>query len=167
MSSRRSRLFLSLRLFFWGDVVLFLVLVFWFFWLRSQRSNLLSVVERQLAFNIRLSSDLSYANNVITNYYFNAASSFVSNLVSVSSLHRALPSSSAAAGSSSPSSSPNVELPPITFSGYFEINSIPYIRVRNTSFRQGDLLLGYPIQAISPDVVQYRDKFFKVEDLPK
>lgn len=147
-------------------MVLFIVLVSWFFYLRYQRSSLISVVERQLAFNIRLSSDLAYAHDIITNRFFNAASSFVSNLVSSSV--SSLPSSPVAPLVPDASSSPlPVELPPVTFSGYFEIDRVPYIRVRNTSFRQGDLLLGYPIQAISPDVVQYRDKFYKVEDLPK
>ena len=81
MSSRRSQLFISLRLFFWADVALFIVLVSWFIYLRYQRSKLLEVVERQLAFNIRLSSDLACANDILTNKYFNVASDFVSNVV--------------------------------------------------------------------------------------
>lgn len=164
MSSRRSKLFLSLRLFFWSNLALFVVLVFWFFYLRLQRSSLVEVVERQLAFNIRLCSELSVANDMITNRFFNAASSFASNvLFSSSSVLPASPSPS----SPLPDSPKEIELPPVAFNSYFTVDGVPYIRVRNTCFRQGDLLLGFPIQAISPDVVQYRDKFYKVDEVSK
>lgn len=167
MSSRRSRLFLSLRLFFWANVLTFFALVGWFLYLRAQRSKLIEVVERQLAFNIRLSSDLAFANHIITNSFFSAASSFASNVLLTASN-----SSSAALSPSSPSSNPispakDIDLPPVAFNSYFTVDGVPYIRVRNTCFRQGDLLLGFPIQAISPDVVLYRDRFYKVDEVSK
>lgn len=164
MSSRRSKLFLSLRLLFWSNIVLFVVLVSWFFYLRYQRSSLVEVVERQLAFNIRLCSDLSVANDMITNRFFNAASSFASNVLSSSVA--ALPSSPSLPSSLSDSPK-EIDPPPVSFNSYFTVDGVPYIRVRNTSFRQGDLLLGYPIQAISPDVVLYRDRFYKVDEVSR
>lgn len=167
MSSRRSRLFLSLRLFFWANVITFAVLVGWFFYLRSQRSRLIEVVERQLAFNLRLSSDLAYANDIITNRFFSAASSFASNVLLTASNSSAATVSPSSLSGNLPSMAKDSELPPVQFNSYFTVNDIPYIRVRNTSFRQGDLLLGYPIQAISPDVVIYRDKFYKVDEVSK
>lgn len=164
MSSRRSRLFQALRLFFWADVVLFLVLVAWFVYLRYQRNNIIEVVERQLAFNIRLSSDLAYANNLLTNKYFSAASSFVSNLVVSVAPSMGLPvvSNSVPLSAASPE-----DLPPLTFSNYFEVNGVPYIRLRNQNLKRGDFVLGYPLEDISPDVVKYRGKYFKVEDISK
>lgn len=164
MSSRRSQLFTSLRLFFWADVFLFLVLVSWFVYLRYQRSKLLEVVERQLAFNIRLSSDLSYANDLITNKYFNAASEFVSNVV-CNVVSPSLSSSAPSAVSVSVSDQKDIDLPPLTFSNYFEVNGVSYIRLRNMNLKRGDFVLGYPIEDISPDVVQYRGKFFKVDEV--
>lgn len=165
MSSRRSRLFNYLRIWFFSNLVLFLVLVFWFFYLRSQRSSLLDLVERQLAYNLRLSSDLARANDVLTNGYFSAASSFASNvLVSAASkfahvspsLSVGLPSSSAFASSD--------DVPPLSFSRYFEVNGIPYIRLRNQYLKRGDFVLGYPIEDISPDFVKYRGKYMKVAE---
>lgn len=165
MSSRRSRLFQALRLFFWADVVLFLVLVAWFIYLRYQRNNIIEVVERQLAFNIRLSSDLAYANNLLTNKYFSAASSFVSNLVvSVAPSMGLLVVSNSVPLSAA--SSPD-ELPPLSFSCYFEVDGVPYIRLRNQNLKRGDFVLGYPLEDISPDVVKYRGKYFKVEEISK
>lgn len=164
MSSRRSRLFLALRLFFWANVFTFFVLVGWFFYLRSQRSRLIEVVERQLAFNIRLSSDLAYANNLLTNKYFSAASSFVSNLVvSVApSMGLSVVSNSIPLSAASPD-----EFPPLTFSSYFEVDGVPHIRLRNQNLKRGDFVLGYPLEDISPDVVKYRGKYFKVEETSK
>lgn len=164
MSSRRSRLFQALRLFFWADVALFLVLVSWFFYLRHQRNNIIEVVERQLAFNIRLSSDLAFANNLLTNKYFSAASSFVSNLVVSVAPTMGLPvvSNSIPLSAASPE-----DLPPLTFSSYFEVDGVPYIRLRNQNLKRGDFVLGYPIEDISPDVVKYRGKFFKVDQNEK
>lgn len=174
MSSRRSKLFNYLRVFFFCDLLLFLVVVSFWFWIRRDRSKLLDTVERQLAINLALSSDLSQAYYYISNVYFRTTFDFSTNMAFICSRsfvsnHVYSSSSSLNSFPSNPSSlsSTTVDLPPVTFSGYFEINSVPYIRVRNTSFRQGDLLLGYPIQAISPDVVQYRDKFYKVEDISK
>lgn len=164
MSSRRSRLFQALRLFFWADVALFLVLVAWFFYLRYQRNNIIEVVERQLAFNIRLSSDLAYANNLLTNKYFSAASSFVSNLVVSVAPSMGLPVVSNSVSLSVASSD---DLPPLTFSNYFEVDGVPYIRLRNQNLKRGDFVLGYPLEDISPDVVKYRGKYFKVEDISK
>lgn len=168
MSSRRSKLFNYLRVFFFCDLLLFLVVVLFWFWMRRDRSRLLDTVERQLAINLVLSSDLSQAYNYISNIYFRTTMDFSTNILQRFSFLAV--SNNTIVSSSSlnlPSSvSPSIdELPPVTFSGYFEIDRVPYIRVRNTSFRQGDLLLGYPIQAISPDVVQYRDKFYKVDEV--
>ena len=169
MSSRRSQLFTSLRLFFWADVVLFVVLVSWFVYLRYQRSKLLDVVERQLAFNLRLSSDLAYANDILTNKYFNVASDFVSNIVcnvvSSSLSPSFFSAASVAPVSGSSDDQKDIDLPPLTFSNYFEVNGVSYIRLRNMNLKRGDFVLGYPIEDISPDVVQYRGKFFKVEDV--
>ena len=164
MSSRRSQLFTSLRLLFWADVVLFVVLVSWFVYLRYQRSKLLEVVERQLAFNLRLSSDLAYANDIITNRYFNVASEFVSNIV-CHVVSPSISSSTAAVVSGSVSDQKDTELPPLSFSNYFEVNGVSYIRLRNMNLKRGDFVLGYPIEDISPDVVQYRGKFFKVDQV--
>lgn len=160
MSSRRSKLFLSLRLFFWADVVLFVVLVSWFFYLRHHRSRLLEIVERQLAFNVRLSNDLAYANNLITNTFYSAASSFVSNVL-VSSSSVASPSSPFSLPGNIPQSSDDI--PPLTFSRYFEVDGIPYVHLRNQRLKRGDFVLGYPLEDISADVVKYRGKYFKLD----
>ena len=160
MSFRRSKLFNYLRVCFFVNAFLFLCLFVWWIYLYRQRSRLLDVVERQFTHNIKLAADLAFANDLLTNRVFSAASSFVSNFAfSVSR-----PSSAFSSPAPNVLNSPSPDLPPVTFTGYFSIDGIPYIRVRNTSFRQGDLLLGYPIQAISPDVVLYRDKFFKVAE---
>lgn len=168
MSSRRSKLFNYLRVFFFCDLFLFFAVVSFWFWFRSDRSRLLDTVERQLALNLVLSSDLSTAYNYISNVYLRASLAFSSNVFSrATSLASSSVSSFPSPPSSSSASSANPsqpDLPPVSFRHYFEADGVPYIRVRNTSFRQGDLLLGYPIQAISPDVVMYRDKFFKVEE---
>lgn len=164
MSSRRSRLFLALRLFFWANVFTFFVLVGWFFYLRSQRSRLIEVVERQLAFNILLSSDLAYANNLLTNKYFSAASSFVSNLVVSVAPSIGLPVVSNSIPLSAASSD---DLPPLTFRSYFEVDGVPHIRLRNQNLKRGDFVLGFPLEDISPDVVKYRGKYFKVEETSK
>lgn len=171
MSSRRSKLFNYLRVFFFCDLLLFLVVVFFWIWIRRDRSRLLDTVERQLAINLVLSSDLSNAYNYISNVFFKVSLNFSSNVVSrysqISSLTNSFPSTSFLPSSSSIASISDsaMDLPPVHFRHYFEVDGVPYIRVRNSSFRQGDYLLGYPIQAISPDVVQYRDKFYQVEDL--
>lgn len=161
MSSRRSRLFKTLRVWFFSNLILSFFLVSWFLYIRSDRSKLVKVVEQQLAFNIRLSSDLAFANNLLTNKYFCAASSFVSNVVSSYVSPSFSNSYSVAAFPSSNSS--EVDFPPLSFHGYFEIDRVPYICIRNQRFRRGDIVLGYPIEDISPDVVKYRGKFFKVE----
>ena len=166
MSSRRSRLFNYLRIWFFSNLVLFLVLVSWFFYLRHQRSSLLDLVERQLAYNIRLSSDFARANYVLTNGYFSAASSFASNVLVSAASKFAHSSSSLSVGLSSPSSpSPaSDEIPSLSFSRYFEVNGIPYVRLRNQYLKRGDFVLGYPIEDISPDFVKYRGKYMKVAE---
>ena len=162
MSSRRSKLFNYLRFCFFANLVLFLsVLSFWI-WLRSSRSELVSVVNRQLAYNLKLSSDLALANDILTNRYFNAASFFVSNIVSGVSLPSSVSNSVLLSSVSSPD-----DVPPLTFSNYFEINGVPYIRLRNQNLKRGDFVLGYPVEDISPDVVKYRGKYFKVEEFSK
>lgn len=161
MSSRRSKLFNYLRFCFFTNLILFFsVLCFWF-WLRSSRSELVSVVNKQLAYNLRLSSDLALANDILTNRYFNAASFFVSNIVSGVSL------SSSVSNSIPLSASSSDDIPPLTFSNYFEVNGVSYIRLRNQNLKRGDFVLGYPLEDISPDVVKYRGKYFKVEDISK
>lgn len=164
MSSRRSRLFNYLRIWFFSNLFLFIVLVSWFFYLRHQRSSLLDLVERQLAYNLRLSADLARANDVLTNGYFSAASSFASNVLvsAVSKFSNVSPSP--AVGLSSPSSAVSDEVPLLSFSRYFEVNGIPYIRLRNQYLKRGDFVLGYPIEDISPDFVKYRGKYMKVAE---
>lgn len=164
MSSRRSRLFNYLRIWFFSNLVLFLVLVFWFFYLRHQRSSLLDLVERQLAYNIRLSSDLARANYVLTNGYFSAASSFASNVLVSAASKFSHVSPSLSVGLSSPSSASSDEVPPLSFSRYFEVNGVPHIRLRNQYLKRGDFVLGYPIEDISPDFVKYRGKYMKVAE---
>lgn len=163
MTSRRSRLFNYLRFCFFANFALFVVLVSWFVYFRVERSRLLEVVRKQFQHNIKLSSDLAFANDILTNRYFTAAASFASNVLSsVSS-----PVVSSLPGVSS-SSAPSLEdLPPLAFSHYFEVDNIPYIKIRNSSYRRGDIVLGYPIEDISPDVVKYRGKFFKVDQNEK
>ena len=162
MSSRRSRLFNYLRIWFFSNLALFLVLVFWFFYLRHQRSSLLDLVERQLAYNLRLSSDLDRANYVLTNLYFSAASSFASNVLvsAASKFANVSPSFS----SSSSVSAVSDDVPPLSFSRYFEVNGVPHIRLRNQYLKRGDFVLGYPIEDISPDFVKYRGKYMKVAE---
>ena len=165
MSSRRSKLFNYLRFCFFTNLILFLcVLCFWF-WLRSSRSELVSVVNRQLAYNLKLSSDLALANDILTNRYFSVASSFVSNLVVSVAPSMGLPVVSNSVTLSA-ASSPD-DLPPLTFSNYFEVDGVPYIRLRNQNLKRGDFVLGYPLEDISPDVVKYMGKYFKVEEISK
>lgn len=170
MTSRRSRLFKYLRFWFFSNLVLFVVLVSWFVYLRVQRSRLLDVVERQLAYNLKLSADLALANDILTNRYFSVASDFASNVLSSAASminHESSSVSSSVSSSLSSPSSPVDDLPPLAFSHYFEVDNIPYIKIRNSSYRRGDIVLGYPIEDISPDVVKYRGKFFKVDQNEK
>lgn len=166
MSIRRSKLFNYLRLLFFSNLALsFFVFGFWFY-TRSKSSDYKQTISNLSAINIRLSADLRLAHNILTNRFFNYASAFASNVVvsSRSTLPQSLQSLPALDSNPLPSrnNKSDVELPPIEFVGYFEIDGRPFIKVRNKIFAQGDYLLGYPIQQISPDVVQYRDKFFKV-----
>lgn len=164
MSSRRSRLFNYLRIWFFSNLALFLVLVFWFFYLRHQRSSLLDLVERQLAYNLRLSSDLDRANYVLTNFYFSVASSFASNVL-LSAASKFVNVSPSLYSSSSPSAAAvSDDVPPLSFSRYFEVDGIPHIRLRNQYLKRGDFVLGYPIEDISPDFVKYRGKYMKVAE---
>ena len=166
-TSRRSQLLRYLRLSFFTNLILFFaVLCFWFY-TRWQRSKIVEVSERLFAHNLSLAANLSLAHDVITNRVFAYSRSFASN-VWVSAYcyvvsNSFLSSSSLSPDSSLPSQpSSEIELPPLDFSGYFEIDGIPHIRLRNTFYKKCDFVLGYPIEDISPDVVQYRGKFFKV-----
>lgn len=169
MSSRRSTLFQTLRLCFIANVVFSAVLVFYFVYLRSQRSKLLEVVERQLSYNLVLSRDLAHANFIITNHFFSAASSFVSNLVSSSLVNSpsvsVAPSLVSSLSASDPVSPP--ELPDLSFHHFWEFGGKPYVKLREKVYTIGDIVLGYPIEDISPDVVVYRGKYYKVAENEK
>lgn len=96
----------------------------------------------------------------MTNTFSRVAASVVSNTLSRSSL--ASPSSLKKSFSGLPKDVPDVRLPPFDFWGYCEIDGVAFIRLGDKMFKKGDILLGFPIEEISPDVVQYRDNFFKV-----
>ena len=133
--------------------------------MHRQRSKLLDVVQRQFSHNIRLSADLALANDILTNRYFNAASSFVSNVVSSIAVTNSPSSSKSLLALSASLSVDPEDIPPLSFSHYFEIDGIAYIRLRNQNLKKGDFVLGYPVEDISPDVVKYRGKYFKVDEV--
>lgn len=157
--SRRTRLFNYLRFCLVFNAVFFVCLVFFFFRVKSSKSRLIEIVEKQFAHNLYLSAELSRAQGFITNVYYSASVDFASNVIYNASSLVSSPAATPAAGSSSPTPD---ELPDLSFSNYFEVDSVPYIRLRNFSYRKGDFVLGYPIEDISPDVVKYRGRFYKV-----
>lgn len=167
-TSRRSQLFRYLRLSFFLNLILFFSVVSFWFYTRWQRSKIVEVSERLFAHNLSLAANLSLAQDIITNHVFAYSRSFASNVWSSAYgyvvSNSVLSSASSLSLDSSSSSLPSfeIDLPPLDFSGYFEIDGIPYIRLRNSFYKKGDFILGYPIEDISPDVVQYRGKFFKV-----
>lgn len=166
MSSRRSILFNYLRICFFANFVCFVLVVSFFFWQLHRRSSLESLVRRQFNHNVMVVSALCQANDILTNTYFRAASSFASNvLVNASAFCSSNVSSSvSAAGVSSSGVSSSDLLPDLSFHGFFLVDGIPYISIRNQRYKRGDFVLGYPIEDISPDVVKYRGKFYKVTE---
>ena len=162
MSSRRLKLFNYLRVCFFANLVCFVLVVSFFVWQLHRRSSLESLVRRQFNHNIMVVSALCQANDIITNSYFRAASSFASNiLVSASSF---CTSSVPSSVSSSAALSSSDSLPDLSFHSFFLVDGIPYICIRNQKYKRGDFVLGYPIEDISPDVVKYRGKFYKVSE---
>lgn len=113
--------------------------------------------------NADLLSKLSYSVNYITNDIFSVTSSFASNVLLTAASPGSPFSASASVKSSAPDKSISPDIPPLSFSHYCEIDGTPHIYVRRKIYKVGDMLLGFPVQHISPDVVQYRDKFFKVD----
>ena len=166
MSSRRSKLFSYLRVFFFLDFFLLVAVFSFWLYVRHSRSSLIELVEKQFAHNLALSAELYNAYYFITNRYISASASFASNVlgVAVASIPPSRVSSSALNSSQLPGSiSTPPDLPPIQFNGYYEVNSVPFIRVRGKHYKVGDILLGYPVEGISPDVVEYRGKYWKVD----
>ena len=171
MSNLRHRrsLFFFFKTSFILNVVLSLSVFVLIFYHRSYIDRLKDSITLLTVYNSSLQRDLNRSISYITNEFYSASSSFASNVwsgVKIPSLPLNLPSGGF---SSSPSnvvaSTPEAPvLPDLSFSGYFEINGTPYIRLRNKYYKLGDIVLGYPITAISPDVVEYRDRFYKVKE---
>lgn len=157
----RSRLFKSLRAGVVLNCICSCLFVCAILFHRSSISSLRSSLDSERLRNADLVTRLNIALKAITNDVFAAAGAFVqsysTNLYLLSS-----PAPSRFPGFAGVSNVVD-ELPPISFSGFFEVDGCPYIRVRNKYFGEGDLLLGHPVQLISPDVVKYRNKFYKVE----
>lgn len=161
----RQRLFVTLRL---GVLVNIVCSLLFFASVLYNRSRVRGLEDSVIALSLRnsdLSSRLELALFTLTNDYFRAAGAFVASYTSrVDRISSPAPSILASPGSFSPSSE---DLPPLAFSHYFEVDNIPHIKIRNSSYRRGDIVLGYPIEDISPDVVKYRGKFFKVDQNEK
>lgn len=161
----RQRLFVTLRL---GVVVNIVCSLLFFASVLYNRSRVRGLEDSVIALSLRnsdLSSRLELALFTLTNDYFRAAGAFVASHTSrVDRISSPAPSILAPSAASLPSSE---DLPPLAFSHYFEIDNIPYIKIRNSSYRRGDFVLGFPIEDISPDVVKYRGKYFKVEEISK
>lgn len=167
MSNLRHRrnLFFFFKISFYSNVVLSLFVFLAFFYHRKHISDLRSAVTVLTVYNSTLQRDLNRSIDYITNEFYSASSAFASNCLVNSSLRvPSLPLPASFSSSVSSSNSVAVVTPDLTFSGYFENNGIPYIRLRNKYYKLGDFVLGYPITAISPDVVEYRDRFYKVKD---
>lgn len=161
----RQRLFVTLRL---GVVVNIVCSLLFFASVLYNRSRVRGLEDSVIALSLRnsdLSSRLELALFTLTNDYFRAAGAFVASYTSrIDRISSPVPSILSPSAASLPSSE---DLPPLAFSHYFEIDDIPYIKIRNSSYRRGDLVLGFPIEDISPDVVKYRGKYFKVEEISK
>lgn len=161
----RQRLFVTLRL---GVVVNIFCSLLFFASVLYNRSRVRGLEDSVIALSLRnsdLSSRLELALFTLTNDYFRAAGAFVASHTSrIDRISSPAPSILAPSALSLPSSE---DLPPLAFSHYFEIDNVPYIKIRNSSYRRGDLVLGFPIEDISPDVVKYRGKYFKVEEISK
>lgn len=157
----RQRLFVTLRL---GVLVNIVVAILFFASVLYNRSRVRGLEDSVIALSLRnsdLSSRLELALFTLTNDYFRAAGAFVASYTSrVDRISSPAPSILASSSAFPPSSE---DLPPLSFSHYMEIDNIPYIHLRNRHYRCGDIVLGYPIEDISPDVVKYRGKYFKVD----
>ena len=162
----RSRLFKSLRLGVILNLCCSLLFVAAIFFNRSTVSELRRSLDLERLRVVDLSSRLNLAIRAITNDVFIAAGAFACSITN--NIHQisspALPRLPANVVSNVNSF---VELPPLSFSSYFEVDGVPYIKLRNKFYKLGDCVLGYPITAISPDVVEYRDRFYKVESETK
>lgn len=176
MSTPRLKfnLYLIFKISFFLNLVVASSFTYFSFSSRSRIKTLEDSCRRLSVLNIDLLSKLSYSVDFITNDIFSVSSSFATNVLSSAYLISHSTSSFSSASNSVSSASSSVEkppqLPPLVFSGFFEVDDVPYIHVRNKVYKEGDLLLGHPVQLISPDVVQYRDSFFKVSsdiDLPR
>ena len=167
MSNLRHRrnLFIFFKISFFSNVVLSFFVLLCFLYHRKHISDLHSAVTVLTVYNSKLQNDLNRSIDYITNEFYSASSSFASNCLVNSSVRvSSLPLPASFSPSVSSSNSVSVLTPDLTFSGYFENNGTPYIRLRNKYYKLGDLVLGYPITAISPDVVEYRDRFYKVKE---
>lgn len=159
----RQRLFVTLRL---GVVVNIVCSLLFFASVLYNRSRVRGLEDSVIALSLRnsdLSSRLELALFTLTNDYFRVAGAFVASYTSrVDRISSPAPSILAPSAPSLPSSD---DIPPLTFSNYFEVDGVSYIRLRNQNLKRGDLVLGYPLEDISPDVVKYRGKYFKVEEV--
>lgn len=166
----RSKLFKVLRLFFFTNLAFSLSLLVVAFYQRRRVSTLEDSVRFLARVNVSLQNSFEHSLHILTNDYFNVSSSFVSNLVSSSS---SLLSSSAPFSPSAPSvksfdsSQEKAELPPFDFHSYGECDGRPFIMLGRKTYFEGDTVLGFPIQFISPSVVVYREKYYKVGDIEK
>jgi len=161
-SSIRKSLYNSFRVALFVNVLVFVTFVFAVFYYKKRVNILEHSLSRLLADNSRLSFDVERSIYSMTNTFTLAAASFVSNRFSVLPPSDLLSSSLSRSDASSRSPDNVPPMPPFDFWGYCEIDNIPYIRLGRKWFKKGDILLGYPIEDISPDVVQYRENFFKV-----
>ena len=167
----RRQLFIFFKISFFLNVFLSLFILAAVFYHRKHINDLRSAVTVLTVYNSTLQKDLNRSIDYITNEFYSASSAFASNCLVNSSLRvSSLPLQSSFSSDLRPCISSNsvaVVTPDLTFSGYFENNGTPYIRLRNKYYKLGDLVLGYPITAISPDVVEYRDRFYKVKEESK
>lgn len=160
----RSRLFKSLRFGVVLNCICSALFIASIIYNRSSVSLLRHSLDIERLRNADLVTRLNIAIRTITNDVFIAAGAFACSVTNnINQLSLPAPSKIAvSAASPSPSPDRDQNFPPLDFHHYMEIDGVPYIYLGRKYYREGDMLLGYPVQLISPDVVQYRDKFYKV-----
>lgn len=160
----RSRLFKSLRFGVVLNCICAALFVASIIYNRSSVSLLRRSLDAERLRNADLVTRLNIAIRTITNDVFVAAGAFACSVTNNINQLSPPATSKFAVSAASPSSSfdRDRDLPPLDFHHYMEIDGVPYIYLGRKYYREGDMLLGYPVQLISPDVVQYRDKFYKV-----
>lgn len=156
MPSPRKKLFNQLKLVFFTNLFL-TVVVSAFAYSRSRKSQLyIKDIETLTVYNLKLSADLDRANNYITNVYVRLIHNLPGS--SLDSLPPALASTFSSAATNNSSSVPSLD-----FSSYFEVDNRPYIRIRHKVYSVGDKILGERLNDITPDFVLLGSTFHKVK----